>query len=98
MTSSPHLAPSETIEVLLDSGADIEVGGLAGTDQTPLHRVAGRDHAELAQLLLDRGADPCRRVSRGEAFRGMTALDIAREGGSTEAERVLEAPTSRCEA
>lgn len=91
-TSRAH----EIVEVLLDHGADVDVGGLSASNQTPLHRAALRDRASLVVLLLEHGADPCRRVTRGDAFRWMTALDIARERGNTQAEEVLEGPAAAC--
>lgn len=93
----PSSTAAEVIRLLVDSGADIDGGGLNGTDQTPLHRAALRGHGELVQLLLDMDADACRRVTEGEDFLEMTALDIAREHGYTEVERILEGASSACE-
>jgi uncharacterized protein len=43
--------------LLLDSGADPNDGGGGGQPETPLHRVASSDDADVAVVLIDGGAD-----------------------------------------
>lgn len=86
----------EVAQTLLDHGADVDHGGMCGSDQTPLHRAAMRDSADLVALLLGAGADPCREVSDPAVFRGMTALDIAIDRGNAAAAAALEDATFSC--
>jgi ankyrin repeat protein len=83
-------------DLLLEAGADVDHGGMRGTNQSPLHRAAMRDAPDLVTLLLEQGADPCRQVSSPRSLEGMTALEIAREFDSAEAERELAEATSAC--
>jgi len=68
----------ETIEVLLDAGADVNAVQHQG--YTPLLEAAQSGESELVELLLERGADPDARLEDGRA-----ATDLARaaEQGSS---------------
>jgi uncharacterized protein len=68
----------ETIEVLLDAGADVNAVQHQG--YTPLLEAAQSGESELVELLLERGADPDARLEDGR-----TATDLARaaEQGSS---------------
>lgn len=50
----------ERVRLLLDHGADVMRRGV--NDYTPLHQAATRDHADVVELLLARGADPAART------------------------------------
>lgn len=92
----PSAVAGEVAQILLDNGAEVDFGGMSRSDQTPLHRAAMRDSAELVVLLLAAGADPCRTVSNPSELRGMTAIDIAVDNGSAAAARELEEASSTC--
>lgn len=92
----PSILAGEVAQALLDHGADVDFGGMCGSDQTPLHRAAMRDSAALVRLLLAAGADPCREVSDPAVFRGMTALDIALDRGNAAAATELQEASSTC--
>lgn len=57
----------EAVERFLDAGAD--VNATDGLESTPLMYAAQKGHLGVAELLLERGADPAKRV------RGRTAFD-----------------------
>ncbi|HSR69529.1 MAG TPA: ankyrin repeat domain-containing protein [Acidobacteriota bacterium] len=69
----------DMLEELLRRGADVEQQNHLGT--TALHFAAARDQADMAQLLIEHGADINR---RGRKFRpaGHTPLDLAGESVS----------------
>lgn len=67
-------------KLLLDAGAQVERQHFLGT--TALHLAAQRGHADLAELMLDHGADP-NRVGRKFSAEGQTPLQMAEEGGHT---------------
>jgi ankyrin repeat protein len=75
------------IKALLDAGAPVNVPHQGGG--TPLHTVAFTGNAEVARMLLERGADPMARTDEGK-----TAVDIARERGHTALAEVLGAVRS----
>jgi ankyrin repeat protein len=67
--------------VLLGVLTKDQVNATAAGGQTPLHRAAFWGHAELAQLLLQHGADPDLVDSKGRR-----ACDLACDGGERRAE------------
>lgn len=82
-----HLAAlggdADTVKILLDAGADVS----ARDDRvywTPLLPAAARGHAGVVRQLLDAGADP-----NAETRDGITALDLAREGGHADIAGIL---------
>lgn len=92
----PSALADDVAQTLLEHGADVDYGGIVGTDQTPLHRAAMMNSADLVALLLTAGADPCREVSNPSDFRGMTALDIALEKNNSAAALELTEASSTC--
>jgi ankyrin repeat protein len=46
-----------SVRALLDAGADPNVRGLSGTPETPLHWAASSDDVDVADALIDGGAD-----------------------------------------
>ena len=74
---------TEACQILLDAGADPNHTRL--TEQgTPLHGATRNNHLPIIKLLLSRGADPARQTDEGR-----TPLDIARNRGYTEAQKLL---------
>ena len=71
------------VTALLAAGAPVNVPHQGGG--TPLHTVAFTGNAQVARMLLDRGADPMLRTDDGK-----TAIDIARERGHADLARMLE--------
>jgi uncharacterized protein len=71
------------VEALLAAGAPVNAPHQGGG--TPLHTVAFTGNAEVARMLLERGADPLVRTDDGK-----TAIDIARERGHEDVVRLLE--------
>ncbi len=59
-------------DLLLESGADVNQAANAG--MTPLMAAAGMGRADLVEVLLEKGADPSRKNSRGQ-----DALEWARQ-------------------
>lgn len=72
--------------LLIEQGADINAGDTESA-ATPLHMAAGFGRTEVVALLLERGADRRLRTKAGKS-----ALDLAREGGFSEAAALLSAP------
>jgi ankyrin repeat protein len=62
----------DLIETLIARGADVNKGGAAGSP--PLAVAVQMEHPALAQLLLEKGADP-----RADAGNGKTVLQLAQE-------------------
>ena len=73
-------------ELLLDAGAQVERQHYLGT--TALHLAAQRGHADLAELMLDHGADP-NRVGRKFSAEGQTPLQLAERGGHNDIAALL---------
>ena len=76
-----YLGDLPTTEVLVEAGADVNVGGGTGT---ALMGVAFRGHHAIAQYLIDKGADV-----HAVNDQGMTALTFARMGGKPDVEKLL---------
>ena len=74
----------ETVEVLLDAGAEVNTQGML-EGFTALMTAAAEGQIEVVRLLLDRGADPTL-----EDVDGDTALCFARERGHTAVVKLLE--------
>lgn len=62
LTSASLRGDGEAVTVLLDAGATIEH---PSDDEGPLHYTAFGDHADVAGLLIDRGADPNKKAGNG---------------------------------
>ncbi|KAK4151622.1 ankyrin repeat-containing domain protein [Chaetomidium leptoderma] len=71
------------IQLLLERGAEIEQRGKTGW--TPLHRAVKYGHSDAVEALLARGADAAATWKEP----GLTALDLAREGGDQEIIQLL---------
>ena len=76
----------EVAELLIDSGADVNVMDAIG--QTPLHGAATGGHKEVAELLITKGADVNAKVVSG-AKQGLTPLDAANETNHPETAALL---------
>ena len=75
----------EMITLLLDNGADLEAKRAYG-GYTALMQAVLNDRPQIAELLLERGAD-----QRTQNFEGLTALDIAVARNNDPLERILRA-------
>jgi len=73
----------DAVNLLIDSGADIEAKAYEGF--TPLHTAAYEGHADMVTLLLDNGAD-----KTAETENSQTPLDIAVELGNRTIIALLE--------
>ena len=74
----------ESARVLLDRGADVDAHGRGWMMGTPLNSAAAGRHADVAELLLDRGADPNARQGSG-----WTPLHSAAHNGDGETVALL---------
>ena len=72
------------VEVLLERGVDVDAANPTQDGETPLHIAAFAGDATIAELLLDRGADP-----RRPATTGATPMDYAVFAGSAAVAEVL---------
>jgi ankyrin repeat protein len=75
---------AETVELLLDAGAEVDVQGML-EGFTALMTAAAEGQLEVVELLLERGADPAL-----EDVDGDTALSFARQGRHNEVVALLE--------
>ena len=75
----------ETVQFLLEHGADINHAGGVGVKRTPLMHAAYGGHKDLVAFLLDNGAD----VNARDAV-GMTALRLAELRGYTDIVKILK--------
>jgi uncharacterized protein len=62
----------ETVRLLIEQGADVNMAQSGG--YTPLHQAAANGRADLAQMLLEAGANPA-----CVCHQGKTPADYARE-------------------
>jgi RNA polymerase sigma factor (sigma-70 family) len=73
-----HFGHNETVQLLIERGADVNVVSTHPIGVTPLHAALFGGKAGAARLLLDNGADPnARRGGRGWPRAGWTALHYA---------------------
>jgi ankyrin repeat protein len=79
-----------SVALLLDRGADINIGTVIDGNWTPLMEAAFRSQFDVVQLLVKRGADITRRDEGGE-----TAEEIARRYGHREVADFLRDSTEK---
>jgi ankyrin repeat protein len=72
----------DTIQLLLEHGADVNIRGL--DDSTRLHRATNNGNAEIVRMLLKHGANV-----DAKNYKGRTPLQKATENGTGKAVRVL---------
>ncbi len=95
LASAVHLGSSEGVKIMLDSGADVNEKNadwlnIRYQDQTALHVAAERGHREIAEILMDYGADLY------AVHNGKTPLQSARERGKSEvADSLFKTMTER---
>jgi hypothetical protein len=86
-TASAFRADPSAVELLIQAGANVNGKALASFGGwTPLHGAAARNSAGIVAVLLKHGADPTARDAKG-----LTALQVAEQGGFAEAAKVLRA-------
>jgi len=64
----------EAVKQHLDNGVDVDAKSDNG--RTPLHTAVSNDHKEIAELLIEKGADVNAKLTEGN-FKGDTPLDRA---------------------
>lgn len=77
--SADHTVSPETLIQLLEAGANINKSDKLG--ETPLYYTAARDQKELAQILLDYGADINQAGNKTKIQHGWTPLHMAAKNG-----------------
>ena len=87
-----YLKQYKIVELLLESGADIE-GSIGSDGSTPLMRAAYWGDADMVRLLLNKGAN-AQAETGGKwcweaVYQGKTAMDFAREGGHADCIELL---------
>jgi hypothetical protein len=86
-TAAAFRADPSVVEMLIQAGADVNQKASASTGGwTPLHGAAARNSGSIVAVLLKHGADPMTKDARG-----LTALQVAEQGGFAEAAKVLRA-------
>ena len=86
-TAAAFRADPSVVEMLIQVGADVNQKASASTGGwTPLHGAAARNSGSIVAVLLKHGADPMTKDARG-----LTALQVAEQGGFAEAAKVLRA-------
>jgi ankyrin repeat protein len=90
-TASAFRADPSAVEMLIQAGADVNLKALESAGGwTPLHGAAARNSGGIIAVLLKHGADPTAKDARG-----LTALQVAEQGGFADAAKVLRAALSR---
>ena len=77
-------ADAQVVEFLVTRGAEVDARGTGWMTGTALHSAASRRRADIAQVLLDAGADPNVRQAKG-----WTPLHSGAHNGSAELVRML---------
>jgi ankyrin repeat protein len=86
-TAAAFRADPSVVEMLIQAGADVNKKASASTGGwTPLHGAAARNSGSIVAVLLKHGADPMTKDARG-----LTALQVAEQGGFDDAAKVLRA-------
>ena len=86
-TASAFRADPAGVELLIQAGANVNQKALESFGGwTPLHGAAARNSGAIVDVLLKHGADRTARDAKG-----MTALQVAEQGGFSDAARVLRA-------
>ena len=89
-TAAAFRADPSAVEILIQAGADVNLKALPSYGGwTPLHGAAARNSGAVVAVLLKYGADPTARDARG-----LTALQVAEQGGFADAAKALRAPAS----
>jgi hypothetical protein len=84
-TASAFRADPSAVELLIQAGANVNRKALESYGGwTPLHGAAARNSGGIVAVLLKHGADPTARDAKG-----LTALQVAEQGGFGEAVKVL---------
>ena len=79
----------EAVRVLIENGAD--VNAKYKWNQTPLHYAAFNNFTQIANLLLENGADICSRAIEDRSDKRPTPIDIAMSEGHYEIVEFLTA-------
>ena len=74
----------DAARLLVERGADVDVGGRGWMTGTPLHSAASANHTDVVRILLDAGADP-----NAPQSGGWTPLHSAAQNGNVELVELL---------